>query len=479
MLLAAALGLALAGPPATDAGATARYEVEPLRGGAELNVTAILPPLGSGEFELGDGYAPFARDVRIDDGSGWRPGSFEDGEIMAPRCASAPCRFEYRFLLDAAAQGRRRRGEAIGHAGAWLAPPSVWLLRPRTAPGRARFVLSVNPSGEAAFVSGLSRATTGSPDIYEGALADLEDAPYSGFGRFEQRRLDVGGATVDLAIAPGERTLSSDSLAAWAQRSAVGVRAYLGRLPVPRVLLIVLPGSGRRPVGYGSTMGNGGAAIMVSLSSACSEADLRSDWVLVHEMVHLALPNLPRRHRWIEEGLSTYVEPVIRARSGLLRPEDMWAELMRGLPKGQPRPEDRGLDLTPSWGSTYWGGALFWLLADLEIHERSGNRLGLEHALRGILASGGSIQVSWDLDRLRRAGDEAVGFDVLARLHERMGAVPWGVDLADLWRRLGVVSGENGVHLAGDAPLAAIRDAILAPPGGAEPARTPASSGGR
>jgi hypothetical protein len=283
---------------------------------------------------------------------------------------------------------------------------------------------------------------------------------------------------VDLAIAPGERTLSSEALAAWVERSAIAVSAYLGRMPVTRVLVIVLPGAGRRPVGYGSTMGNGGVSIMVSLASGCSEGDLRSDWVLVHEMAHLALPNLPRRHRWIEEGLSTYVEPVMRARSGLVAPEEVWAGLVRGLPKGQPRPGDRGLDLTPSWGSTYWGGALYWLLADLEIRERSGNRLGLEHALRGILAGGGSIEVSWDLGRLLRAGDEATGLDVLTRLHEKMGTAPWGTDLGDLWRRLGVSSSADGVRLDRDAPLAAIRDAMTAPSGGPAP-RAGASSGER
>ena len=453
---------ALTPDPAGD-GAAVRYDARPLRGGAELRVTAFLPPLGSSALVLGEGYAPFVRDLRIDNGSGWKAASLEGDGLPAPSCASATCRIEYRFLLDAAAEGRRRRGGAIGHSGAWLAPPSVWLLRPREVPGETPFELTVGPAGETRFVSGLARAGAGSGDSYRGALATLEDAPYSGLGRFEERRIDVGGGTVDLAIAPGARTLSSEAVAAWVERSAIAVSAYLGRMPVLRVLVIVLPGSGRRPVGYGSTMGNGGASIMISLASSCSEGDLRSDWVLVHEMAHLALPNLQRRHRWIEEGLSTYVEPVMRARSGLAPAEEVWAGLVRGLPKGQPRPGDRGLDQTPSWGSTYWGGALFWLLADLEIRGRSGNRLGLEHALRGILDGGGSIEVSWDLARLLRAGDEATGLDVLRRLHGRMGGSPWGVEFGDLWRRLGVVRIGDAVRLEADAPLAAMRDAITAP----------------
>lgn len=439
--------------------AAIRYEVEALRDGAELRVSAELPPTRGAELRLAAGFSGFARDVHVDDGSGRRPVAFDRDRLELPSCERAACRVEYRFRLDEAARGRRRRGEAISHSGAWLSPPSTWLLRPVAAPDDTRFSLRVRTSGEVRFVSGLPRA--GGADTYAGALRALEDAPYSGFGRFDERRLEIGGSAVDLAIAPGARTLSTDALAAWALRAASGVSAYLGGLPVPRVLVIVLPGAGRRPVGYGSTMGNGGASIMVSIAGACAEADLREDWVLVHEMVHLALPNLPRRHRWVEEGLSTYVEPVIRARLGLIGPAERWAELVRSLPKGQPRPGDSGLDLTPSWGSTYWGGALFWFLADLEIRERSGNRLGLEDAVRGIAAAGGSIAVSWDLERLLRAGDAALGLDVLAKLHARMGSSPWGVDLDDLWRRLGVVPAGDSVRLERDAPLAAVRDAML------------------
>ena len=32
----------------------------------------------------------------------------------------------------------------------------------------------------------------------------------------------------------------------------------------------------------------------------------RDDWILVHEMVHLAVPRLARAHNWLHEGLATY-----------------------------------------------------------------------------------------------------------------------------------------------------------------------------
>ena len=94
---------------------------------------------------------------------------------------------------------------------------------------------------------------------------------------------------------------------------------------------------------------------------------------MTHEMVHLAFPSVPDEHHWIEEGIATYVEPIARAQVGDLSPEIVWRELVDGLPKGLPAPGDHGLDNTHTWGRTYWGGALFCLMADIEIHRRTNN----------------------------------------------------------------------------------------------------------
>jgi len=134
--------------------------------------------------------------------------------------------------------------------------------------------------------------------------------------------------------------------------------------------------------------------------------------------------------------------------------------LMDGLPKGLPGPEDRGLDFTPTWGRTYWGGALFCLLADIEIRKRTGNRKGLEDALRAILAAGGTVQAEWPLTKALRIGDEATGVPVLSELYEKMKASPSPVDLNDLWKQLGVEKKKGRIQFNDSAPLAATRRTI-------------------
>jgi hypothetical protein len=162
------------------------------------------------------------------------------------------------------------------------------------------------------------------------------------------------------------------------------------------------------------------------------------DWVLVHEMIHLAFPSMPREQNWVEEGLATYVEPFARVRTGILGEAEAWRGLVAGLPNGLPVAGDRGLDHTPTWGRTYWGGALFFLLADIEIRERSQGRFGLDDALRAIVAAGGNNAVRWSLADSFAIGDAATGLDVLTALHAKMGAAPYAVDLPALFESLGV-----------------------------------------
>lgn len=466
------LALSVAAAGLAGGGARAARPVEPVvlytvaagEGAQELRVEATLRSALGAEMAFDTGMGPFVRDPEVEDGGRWRAVERRDDRLEAPPCRSGPCRIRYRFALAEAARHVHDRNRATEQQGALLAPPSSWLARPLQN-GEARFRLEVTTPPGIAFATGLFPASgRGAPaPSYEATLDDLEEAPYSGFGPFEITRIDVPGGVIDVAIAPGERDLPTSALAAWAQRAGQAVAGYYGRYPVPRVLVLVLP-TGRRAIGFGTTLGNGGAAIMIWVGRSATTADLERDWVLTHEMIHTAFPNMPHTQRWLEEGISTYVEPIARARAGTLSVEEVWRSLVDGLPKGMPRPGDPGLDEARTWGSTYWGGALFCFLADIQIREKTGNRRSLDDALRGINGAGGSIAVRWPLRRALEAGDRATGTHVLRDLYGKMGEAPMKVDLDGLWQRLGVVADGREVRFDDRAPLAAVRRSITARP---------------
>src|ERR1700741_291500 len=144
--------------------------------------------------------------------------------------------------------------------------------------------------------------------------------------------------------------------------------------------------------------------------------------MMTHEMIPLAFPSMAEQHHWIEEGLSTYVEPIARAKVGNLTPEKAWGDLADGIPQGLPQRGDRGLDFTPTWGRTYWGGALFCLLGDIEIRKRTGNQKGLRDALRAVLAAGGTVEAEGPLTKNLRIGDGGAGVPVVSDLNEKIKA---------------------------------------------------------
>lgn len=289
--------------------------------------------------------------------------------------------------------------------------------------------------------------------------------PYDAFDRLPQTNIEFAGGTIHVAFAPGEIALPKEKVLDWIKMSAKAVTTYYGRFPVSSLRLLLVPVDGARIRG-GTTWGYRGAAIRIPLGRNSTEDVLRRDWVMVHEMVHTALPDLDQRYGWLSEGLAVYVEPIARVQAGDMSARAVWQDIMRDMPKGLPGIGDQGLDNTDTWGRRYWGGAMFCLLADIEIRKRTNNRLGLQDAMRGVLSAGGNHEKDWSLDRVLSTADNAVGLDVLTKLHNEMGLKPVSPDLAALWRDLGLKSQGESLEFDDNAPLAAIRKAITEPRAG-------------
>lgn len=288
-----------------------------------------------------------------------------------------------------------------------------------------------------------------------------EGMPYGAFDRLPKTDLPVAGGTIHVGLAPGTLSLQRQEIMGWVARSARAVSMYYGRFPVASLRLLIVPVGGDGVRG-GTTWGYRGAAIRMLLGSAAETADLSRDWMMVHEMVHTALPDMDQRSNWLSEGLAVYVEPIARTQAGDLTPEKIWADMVRDMPSGLPGHGDGGLEGTQSWGRTYWGGAIFCLFADIGIRKSTGNRLGLREAMRGVLAAGGNHEVDWPIRRIIATADETVGGSVLAGLYDTMGNRPAMPDLFGLWRDLGIRQTDDGVSFDDNALLAAVRKAITA-----------------
>ncbi|HEV7551511.1 MAG TPA: hypothetical protein VGP65_07510 [Candidatus Angelobacter sp.] len=278
--------------------------------------------------------------------------------------------------------------------------------------------------------------------------------------------LNVSGATIDVILPDAQMKLSRDDLLGWVKASAMTVANYYGHFPVPHLTVRMRETSGSG-IRHGVTYPKDGGLIFISVGTTADIAATKDDWVLVHEMIHLAFPSMEDEHHWIEEGISTYVEPVARARTGGMSVTEVWRTFVHDMPKGEPESGDQGLDKTPTWGRTYWGGAIFCLLADVRIRERTKNQKGLEDALRGINRAGGNISEDWDIGKALALGDKATATTVLRDLYNEMRDKPAPVDLEQLWKKLGIAMTDGKVTFDDNAPGATIRRAITAAPASA------------
>ena len=275
--------------------------------------------------------------------------------------------------------------------------------------------------------------------------------------------IQCGKALLQVDFGEGSFNLPNSAIVQRVQDVANAVAHFYGVFPVARTRIFVQPVAGRHGVLQGTTWGDRdgfSAYLRIRVGSATTPGELVDDWILTHELVHTALASLPDGQSWLEEGLASYIEPFIRMQAGEISEETMWSGMMRGMPNGEPEAGDKGMNNTHTWGRTYWGGALFCLIADVQIRRETGNRMGLPDALRGIVAAGATIDREMPPGKVLAIGDAATKTHVLEELYKKWADSPITVDLPSLWSDLGVKLDGRTVTLNPKAALAPVRMAM-------------------
>jgi hypothetical protein len=264
---------------------------------------------------------------------------------------------------------------------------------------------------------------------------------------------------MDINFTPADFDISEEELLNWVSWSAKAVATYYGHFPVRRLNIFLRAGYGDS-VGYGQTNGDEPPRIRVNVGRSVTRDELNDDWVMTHEMCHLGFPSVQGDHSWIEEGMATYIEPVARARIGNIKEDEVWGQMVRNMPRAIRISGNHGLEDASNFREIYWGGALFWLLADVEIHKRTNNRLGLENVFRKLIANDGIITNDWELAEVLKEVDKDAGLPIFHPLYRRMTTSPIEVNLDDLWNQLGIKLDGRKVIFDNNAPLASVRRAI-------------------
>jgi hypothetical protein len=274
-----------------------------------------------------------------------------------------------------------------------------------------------------------------------------------------ETKIEIGGGDIDLMIMPNV-SVPNEAIVDWTRRAATAITNFYGRYPVKQVTIFISPAdSGKIENGYEY----GGIQIHIDLGPDAQPDDLVRDWTMTHEMFHLSQPSVGEDYSWMSEGMADYLEPVARVKLGQITPEKFWRDLVNGLPQGLPEAGDRGLDQTHTWASTYWGGCLYWFLADVRVRQATNNQKSVRDAAKAALDAGGDGSQVWSMGRLLATYDRGTGTKVFEQLHDETGNKPVQTDLGAMWKSLGVIYQNRQITYDDNAPLAYVRKAMTAP----------------
>jgi hypothetical protein len=285
-------------------------------------------------------------------------------------------------------------------------------------------------------------------------------------GHFRVASIEVPGSSLRLAILNGSPPVNTDEIQTWIRHGGCAVAGLYGRFPLPSPQILVVPiGPWSEPVPWGQVLRGGSPAAHLFIDQTRPLEAFIDDWTLVHELSHMVLPAIRHSDPWLYEGIATYYQNVLRARSAVLSEQEAWQKLHEGFQRGI-RQTRSGISLEEAsrtmmreraFMRVYWSGTAIALLADLELRQENQS---LDQALSALYQCCLASNRKWTGAEIMQKLDELTHTEVFSGLydaHIRSDEFP---DLDSAYRQLGLVVDKGSIRFADSAPLAQIRRAI-------------------
>ena len=171
----------------------------------------------------------------------------------------------------------------------------------------------------------------------------------------------------------------------WLNQVTEALLSVYGELPKDSYRISIRRSSSRHsPVPWGHVERGSPTNVVLVINPDLGYQALIDDWTAFHELSHLLLPYRGRGNIWLSEGLATYYQNIIQARSGHFDETGMWNRLVSGFERGRKDQRWQHINLTQvsdNLGETrqymrvHWSGVLYWLTADVELRQRGKSSL--------------------------------------------------------------------------------------------------------
>lgn len=200
-------------------------------------------------------------------------------------------------------------------------------------------------------------------------------------------------------------------LSAWIEETHAAVTRLAGPFPMPVRVYFHRRDGAREPVPWAHTQRSSQQGVHLHVDPRFPLADFRRDWTAPHELSHLILPYLGRRHAWFAEGFASYLQYPVMQAMGVLSADEAWRRYRRNLERAErdyahPRrtfvAAAARLRAEGKYPVMYWGGSAYFMQVDQALGEAGSS---LQTVLRDYMACcrrnrAGLHSLVGELDRL-------------------------------------------------------------------------------
>lgn len=192
----------------------------------------------------------------------------------------------------------------------------------------------------------------------------------------------------------------------WITETAAGVERAVAPFPFDVHINFYRAGRGSSPVPWANTIRSRRQGVNFHVNPEHSLAAFRRDWTASHELSHLLVPYVGRRHAWFAEGFASFMQYQVMQELEVVDAEEAHRRYRARISRAKRHYDLHDLPFVDAadtlaarrqYPTMYWGGAIYFLQMDRQLRSRGSSMLGVlrqfvhccrlrSHGLHGLIA---------------------------------------------------------------------------------------------
>jgi hypothetical protein len=287
-----------------------------------------------------------------------------------------------------------------------------------------------------------------------------------------QRTLQQGGRVLVVHISDQFKPSQRDALLEWIDFISGALLQVYGHWPRQQWRVSIVPAAAAvsDPIPWAQVTRADIDHVEFFTAPRATTEQLKQAWTGYHELAHLLIPYRGWGDTWFSEGLATYYQGFLQARSGVITEQQAWQRLHDGFMRGRGETQFDGRALREVSASmrekggfmrVYWSGAWYFLALDIRLRQQSGGRHNLDMALQKLNACCADEQLS--VRQMISRLDELNGVLLFEQLYDEVDASPQIPPFTTLFASVGVTVEDGNVILQREGPGALLRQQMAMP----------------